>query len=251
MLFRSAIEFPNPVYFAFKVTQTPNNRATSSCGAWVDNPPAEPGYVFFVGMSRDKKNERAARDGATRTAKFDALKSVAATIPTINGQPDPNAQAAANTAQASFDKTKAADQASISTAQGQVDSAVAKGGMRSSSSNSKGTSHRCRTPQRKLTSAAAWGGKRALATNIVVDLERETEPMPPDGPFHLRCQPEEAAKRLKTLAALGFDDAVLVSRHVDEASLAALAAAGDETDDDAAREAIDLAIQQIHARAPR
>lgn len=91
-----AIEFPNPVYFAFKVTQTPNNRATSSCGAWVDNPPAEPGYVFFVGMSRDKKNERAARDGATRTAKFDALKSVAATIPSINGQPDPNAQAAAN-----------------------------------------------------------------------------------------------------------------------------------------------------------
>lgn len=36
-----------------------------------------------------------------------------------------------------------------------------------------------------------------------------------------------------------------------EASLAALAAAGDETDDDAARAAIHLALQQIHARAPR
>ena len=70
----------------------------------------------------------------------------------------------------------------------------------------------------------AAGGKRALATNIVVDLERETEPIPPDGPFHLRCRPDEAARRLETLAALGFDDAVLVSRHVDEASLAAIRA---------------------------
>jgi hypothetical protein len=91
-----AIEFPNPVYFAFKVTQTPNNRATSSCGTWVDNPPVEPGSVFFVGMSRDKKNERAARDGATRDAKYKAMMTVVASVPMVNGQPDPNAQAAAN-----------------------------------------------------------------------------------------------------------------------------------------------------------
>jgi hypothetical protein len=88
-----AIEFPNPVYFAFKVTQTPNNRATSSCGDWVDNPPVEPGYVFFVGMSRDKNNERSAREGATRTAKFAAVKSIGS-VPAVNGVPDPNAQAA-------------------------------------------------------------------------------------------------------------------------------------------------------------
>lgn len=91
-----AIEFPNPVYFAFKVTQTPNNRATSSCGAWVDNPPVEPGSVFFVGMSRDKKTERAARDGATRTAKFEALKSIGSVPAGPDGLADPNAQAAVN-----------------------------------------------------------------------------------------------------------------------------------------------------------
>lgn len=91
-----AIEFPNPVYFAFKVTQTPNNRATSSCGAWVDNPPIEPGSVYFVGMSRDKKNERAARDGATRTAKYEALKSIGSVPAGPDGLADPNAQAAVN-----------------------------------------------------------------------------------------------------------------------------------------------------------
>jgi hypothetical protein len=90
-----AIEFPNPVYFAFKVTQTPNNRATSSCGAWVDNPPYEPGFVYVVGMSRDKKNERAAREGATRDAKMKAYAAAVRSIPTIGGEPDPNANAAA------------------------------------------------------------------------------------------------------------------------------------------------------------
>lgn len=91
-----AIEFPNPVYFAFKVTQTPNNRATSSCGTWVDSPPVEPGSVYFVGMSRDKKNERAARDGATRTAKYEALKSIGSVPAGPDGLADPNAQAAVN-----------------------------------------------------------------------------------------------------------------------------------------------------------
>lgn len=89
-----AIEFPNPVYFAFKVTQTPSNRITSSCGAWVDSPPYEAGSVFFVGTSRDKKDERAAREGANRDAKMKAMMSVGASVPMINGQPDPNAQAA-------------------------------------------------------------------------------------------------------------------------------------------------------------
>jgi len=68
------------------------------------------------------------------------------------------------------------------------------------------------------------GGKRALVTNIVVDLGREDEPMPADGPFHLRCTPGEARRRLGMIAALGFDDAVLVSRRVDEGSLRAIRA---------------------------
>ena len=73
-----AIEFSNPVYFAFKVTQTPNNRATSSCGAWVDVPPVEDGFVFFVGTSRQLRTERAARERAQWDARFKAYASVAA-----------------------------------------------------------------------------------------------------------------------------------------------------------------------------
>jgi hypothetical protein len=87
-----AIEFPNPVYFAFKVTQTPNNRATSSCGAWVDSPPVEAGHVFFVGQSRDAKNERKARELATGDARQKAVRSVTdpmaammANDPNVNG----------------------------------------------------------------------------------------------------------------------------------------------------------------------
>jgi hypothetical protein len=71
-----AIEFPNPVYFAFKITQTPNNRATSSCGAWVDSPPVEAGHVFVVGSSREAKTERAARERALRNAQFKAFMSL-------------------------------------------------------------------------------------------------------------------------------------------------------------------------------
>lgn len=66
------------------------------------------------------------------------------------------------------------------------------------------------------------GGGRALVTNIVVDLGRADEPMPADGPFHLRCTPAEARRRLEIIASLGFDDAVLVSRRVDEGSLRAI-----------------------------
>ncbi len=72
-----AIEFPNPVYFAFKVTPTIANRATSSCGDWVEKPPTEPGFVFFVGMSRESRNERQARERALRRAQMTAFGSVA------------------------------------------------------------------------------------------------------------------------------------------------------------------------------
>ncbi|MGH7385512.1 MAG: LLM class flavin-dependent oxidoreductase [Candidatus Rokuibacteriota bacterium] len=67
----------------------------------------------------------------------------------------------------------------------------------------------------------AAGGKRAIATNIAVDLAAPTEACPDDGPFHLRCAPEAAARRLRTLQDLGFDDAVLVLKGASEAGLAA------------------------------
>lgn len=75
-----AIEFANPVYFAFKVTQTPNNRASSSCGAWVDVPPVEDGYVYFVGSSRELRSERTARSRALWDARFKAYASVGAPL---------------------------------------------------------------------------------------------------------------------------------------------------------------------------
>jgi alkanesulfonate monooxygenase SsuD/methylene tetrahydromethanopterin reductase-like flavin-dependent oxidoreductase (luciferase family) len=68
------------------------------------------------------------------------------------------------------------------------------------------------------------GGRRAIVTNIAVDLDQPREAMPDDAPFHLRCDPDTAATRLTRLADLGFDDAVLVPRRHDEASLAPLRA---------------------------
>ena len=68
------------------------------------------------------------------------------------------------------------------------------------------------------------GGRRAIVTNIAVDLARPTEAMPDDAPFQLRCDPNTAATRLKRLVDLGFDDAILVPRGHDEPSLAPLRA---------------------------
>jgi alkanesulfonate monooxygenase SsuD/methylene tetrahydromethanopterin reductase-like flavin-dependent oxidoreductase (luciferase family) len=66
------------------------------------------------------------------------------------------------------------------------------------------------------------GGRRAIATNIAVDLSAPTARLGDDEPFHLRCAPAEAAARLRRLADLGFDDAVLVTRAPGEAHFAAM-----------------------------
>ena len=66
------------------------------------------------------------------------------------------------------------------------------------------------------------GGARAIVTNIGVDLSQPTAPLADDAPFHLRCAPAAAAERLRRLADLGFDDAILVPRAHDESGLAAL-----------------------------
>lgn len=70
----------------------------------------------------------------------------------------------------------------------------------------------------------AAGGKRAIVTNIVVDLEAPTTEMEDHMPFHLRCAPQEAAARLQRLRDLGFDDAIVVQRSQTPAQLAALRA---------------------------
>jgi alkanesulfonate monooxygenase SsuD/methylene tetrahydromethanopterin reductase-like flavin-dependent oxidoreductase (luciferase family) len=60
------------------------------------------------------------------------------------------------------------------------------------------------------------GGKRAVVTNVVVDLTAPApSPAGPDDPFDLKCPPEVARTRLQHLCELGFDDVVLVVRRHD------------------------------------
>ncbi len=55
------------------------------------------------------------------------------------------------------------------------------------------------------------GGTRAIAATIFTDLETEQfEELDPDGPFNLRCSPDEAKRRLDLLVEIGFDDALLM-----------------------------------------
>src|SRR5215831_7456812 len=58
-----------------------------------------------------------------------------------------------------------------------------------------------------------FGGKRAIVTNVVVDLDSPTpSPDGPDDPCDLKCPRNVARERLHRLRDLGFDDVVLVPR---------------------------------------
>ena len=60
------------------------------------------------------------------------------------------------------------------------------------------------------------GGRRAIVTNVRVDLEAATpSPDGPDDPFDLRCPRPVARERLQQLVALGYDDVVFVPRRYD------------------------------------
>ena len=58
----------------------------------------------------------------------------------------------------------------------------------------------------------ALGGQRAMVSTCPVDLSAPTQRMGDDDPFNLMCDPAEAGRRLERLAALGFDDVLLVKR---------------------------------------
>ena len=66
------------------------------------------------------------------------------------------------------------------------------------------------------------GGQRALVTNIVADLAAPTAPLSDDGPYDLRCSPDEARLRLAGLADIGFDDAIVVVGDTSESTLRAV-----------------------------
>jgi alkanesulfonate monooxygenase SsuD/methylene tetrahydromethanopterin reductase-like flavin-dependent oxidoreductase (luciferase family) len=70
----------------------------------------------------------------------------------------------------------------------------------------------------------ALGGKRAVLTNVVVDLRNVASPDGPDDPCNLVGPADVARARLRRIADLGFDDLVLVSRRHDSQSLGELRA---------------------------
>lgn len=64
------------------------------------------------------------------------------------------------------------------------------------------------------------GGRRAVATNVVVNLDAHpASPDGPDDPCDLKCPRDVARERLHRLRQLGFDDVVLVPRRHDADSL--------------------------------
>lgn len=71
----------------------------------------------------------------------------------------------------------------------------------------------------------AAGGRRAIVTNISLDLNAPTEWLrDTENAYHLRCAPDAAADRLQRLADAGFDDAVVVHRSAAPPDLAAIRA---------------------------
>ncbi len=71
----------------------------------------------------------------------------------------------------------------------------------------------------------AAGGKRAIVTNISLDLNAPTEFLrDTENAYHLRCAPPDAAVRLQRLADAGFDDAVVVYRGAAPPDLSAIRA---------------------------
>ena len=65
----------------------------------------------------------------------------------------------------------------------------------------------------------AKGGKRAMVGTITVNLHAPYTPFDPESRFHLECPPEEAAARLRRLADLGYDDALLARANYSETDL--------------------------------
>jgi len=77
--------------------------------------------------------------------------------------------------------------------------------------------------KRGVTRFKALGGRRAIATNIQIDLDAiGSARIGDDDRFDLRCSPAMAKDRLRHLSDLGFDDAVIFVEHRDRNCLAAI-----------------------------
>jgi hypothetical protein len=83
-----ATAFPNPVYFAFKITPTPYTQAAvDTCPEWVDTPPTADGGIFVVGTGAAAKTETAARNKALTHATTTAIRTAGLTAEAFDGGP--------------------------------------------------------------------------------------------------------------------------------------------------------------------
>ncbi len=60
-----------------------------------------------------------------------------------------------------------------------------------------------------------FGGGKTVVSTILMDLKQPEKALADDEPFNLNCRPDSAGERLERLAALGFDQAILVKRELD------------------------------------
>lgn len=79
-----SIEFPNPVYFAFKTTrnQWTGEGIAGGCGDWTTTIPRSSQGRYFVGVSRPMATESDARDGALVNGRQQVVRYIAEGIQT-------------------------------------------------------------------------------------------------------------------------------------------------------------------------
>lgn len=89
-----AVEFDNPVYFAFKVTETPfaqqaiqgaqdtvDAAPVAQCDGWMDAVPVKSGGTYYLGISKESRSEQGARNRALNNAESQADSSGQITLP--------------------------------------------------------------------------------------------------------------------------------------------------------------------------
>lgn len=81
---KRSVQFPNPVYFAFKTTKNQWNAdvAEGGCGDWTNSPPKSSQGEYFVGLSRSHAAEADARKEALTSGREQVVRYLAESIQT-------------------------------------------------------------------------------------------------------------------------------------------------------------------------
>ena len=84
LTWQRSIEFPNPVFFAFKTTTVPPEllQTFEPCGPWGDVLPQSNRGAYFVGLSEIVDSERTSRDQALRDARAQVIRFVGESVTT-------------------------------------------------------------------------------------------------------------------------------------------------------------------------